>query len=101
MAKLEKLTRNIEQWAEDRGLLTEDVQPEKQMLKLIEEVGETARAVAYNDKWTLSDGIGDCMVCLIVLAKQKDLSLEDCLEQAYNEIKDRKGVLEDGLFKKD
>jgi|TARA_R100001510_G_scaffold1896_1_gene1488 phosphoribosyl-ATP pyrophosphohydrolase len=99
--KLGTLAYLVEEWARMRGLLTADVQPEKQMLKLVEEVGETAKAVAYRDKWTLADGIGDCMVCLIVLAKQNDLDIEHCLEVAYEEIKDRKGVLEDGLFKKD
>ena len=98
---LNTLRQLIRVWANYHGLLTKDVQPEKQMLKLVEEVGETAKAVAYKDKWSLADGIGDCLVCLIVLAKQNDLSLRECLYTAYGEIKNRKGVLEDGLFKKD
>jgi hypothetical protein len=40
-------------------------------------------------------------VCLIVLAKQKDLTIDECLLAAYEEIKDRTGTLENGLFKKD
>ena len=98
---IEFLIREVEDWAKVRGLFTADVQPEKQMLKLVEEVGETAKAVAYKDKWSLADGIGDCLVCLIVLAKQNNLSIRECLDTAYGEIKNRKGVLEDGLFKKD
>jgi NTP pyrophosphatase (non-canonical NTP hydrolase) len=91
----------ITKWARERGLLTADVQPEKQMLKLVEEVGELAKGVAYRDKWSSSDGIGDVFVCLVVLAEQLDMTLTECVNQAYNEIKNRKGVLEDGLFKKD
>ena len=88
-------------WARQRGLLTADVQPEKQMLKLVEEVGELAKGIAYRDKWSTSDGIGDVFVCLVVLAEQLDLTLTECVSQAYDEIKDRTGTLEDGLFKKD
>jgi len=95
------LIENVEEWARMRGLLTADVKPEMQMLKLVEEVGETAKALAYEDMWGLKDGIGDCLVCLIVLAKQKGLTIEECLEAAYEEIKYRKGKLENGLFKKD
>jgi NTP pyrophosphatase (non-canonical NTP hydrolase) len=95
------LVHLVEEWARMRGLLTADVKPEMQMLKLVEEVGETAKALAYEDKWGLKDGIGDCLVCLIVLAKQKDLTIDECLLAAYEEIKDRTGTLENGLFKKD
>jgi len=91
----------ITTWARQRGLLTHDVQPEKQMLKLVEEVGELAKGVAYRDKWSTSDGIGDVFVCLVVLAEQLDLTLTECVNVAYDEIKDRTGTLEDGLFKKD
>ena len=91
----------ITTWARQRGLLTTDVQPEKQMLKLVEEVGELAKGVAYQDKWSTSDGIGDVFVCLVVLAEQLDLTLTECVNVAYDEIKDRTGTLEDGLFKKD
>tara|TARA_R100001015_G_C4584712_1_gene140742 strand:+ start:53 stop:391 length:339 start_codon:yes stop_codon:yes gene_type:complete len=97
-----KVVDDIVEWAEVRGLIYgKDIQPEKQMLKLVEEVGETARALAYGDKQGLIDGIGDCVVCLIVLAEQKGLTLEDCMKAAYDEISQRTGKLEDGLWKKD
>ena len=92
----------VEEWAEERGLLdSHNFLPDKQMLKLVEEVGETARALAYNDIDELRDGIGDCVVCLIVLAAQCNMTLEECMDAAWDEIKDRTGKLEDGLFKKD
>ena len=77
----------ITKWARERGLLTADVQPEKQMLKLVEEVGELAKGVAYRDKWSSSDGIGDVFVCLVVLAEQLDMNLTECVNQAYDEIR--------------
>ena len=101
----------VEAWAEKRGLVNDNYDglgenghaplPDKQMLKLVEEVGETARALAYNDTDELRDGIGDCVVCLIVLAAQCNMTLEECMDAAWDEIKDRTGKLEDGLFKKD
>ena len=38
------------------------------------------------------------MVVLINIAERNDLSLEQCLSVAYNDIKDRKGFMEDGIF---
>ena len=94
----------IEEWGGIRGLISAPGEPKNdpkaQMLKLMEEVGETARALAYNDQEGLKDGIGDCVVVLTILAKQCDTSLVDCIDAAWDEIKDRTGKLEDGLFKK-
>tara|TARA_R100000963_G_C4638693_1_gene102470 strand:- start:1443 stop:1748 length:306 start_codon:yes stop_codon:yes gene_type:complete len=96
-----RVINDIIDWAEIRGLLYgPDIQPEKQMLKLVEEVGETARALAYGDENGLKDGIGDCAVCLIVLAEQNGFTFEECMEAAYNEISGRTGRLENGLWKK-
>ena len=101
ISSLDKVLNDIVDWAEDRGLIYgQDIQPEKQMLKLVEEVGETARALAYDDAPGLKDGIGDCVVCLIVLAEQKGLTREECMQAAYDEISGRTGRLENGLWKK-
>ena len=95
----------IEEWGGIRRLISAPGEPKNdpkaQMLKLIEEVGETARALAYGDQEGLIDGIGDCVVVLTILAQQCDTSLAECIDAAWDEIKDRKGRLEDGLFKKD
>lgn len=49
----------------------------------------------------LVDGLGDTLVTLIILAAQYGLELEDCLEYAYNQIKDRTGKTVGGTFIKD
>ena len=104
--RLEEVTR-VENWGEERGLLnvekfTQDlIDTNAQTLKLMEEVGELAKAVAYRDEEALKDGIGDCAVVLIILAAQYGLTFEQCLDHAWDEIKGRTGKLEDGLFKKD
>lgn len=66
---MQELVKNIENWAEERGLIDIELAP-KQYLKTLEEIGETARAILKDDKEQIVDGIGDIAVCVIVLAKQ-------------------------------
>ena len=47
------------------------------------------------------DGIGDCVVVLTNLAELIGTPIEECIDIAYNEIKDRKGKMNNGTFKKD
>ena len=98
--RLEEVTR-VEEWAIKRGLLKESNDTKAQTLKLMEEVGELAHAIAYRDGVGIIDSIGDCAVVLIILAAQYGLTFEQCLDHAWDEIKDRTCKLEDGLFKKD
>jgi NTP pyrophosphatase (non-canonical NTP hydrolase) len=91
---------NIRQWALDRNLL-EGSDPKSQMLKLTEEVGELAAAIARGNKHGAADGIGDAVVVLTILAAQLDLTIEHCIEEAWHEIKDRKGRMVDGVFIKE
>lgn len=91
----------IRQWAADRNLI-EGSTPEKQMLKLIEEVGELASAMARSrHKACLIDSFGDAVVVLTILAAQHGLNIEACIAAAYDEIKDRKGRMVDGVFIKE
>ncbi len=47
------------------------------------------------------DGIGDCVVVLTNLAELIGIPIEECIDQAYNEIKNRKGKMVNGTYKKD
>ena len=96
---MNELVKLIEKWAREKNLDIAD--PEKQMLKVVEEVGEVAAALARNNKNDLRDGIGDVVVTLVILAMQNDMDLHECLNQAYNEIKDRKGKNVNGVFVKE
>ena len=89
----------IREWAEERGLYNAG-DPKTQTLKLMEEAGEICRAVLKKDEPEIIDGIGDCVVVLTNLAHLCDTSIEECIEIAYNEIKDRKGKMDNGTFKK-
>ena len=90
----------IRKWANDRGLY-EGGDPKTQALKLVEEVGETCRAILKDNDSDIEDGIGDCVVVLTNLAELQGTTIEACIERAYNEIKDRTGHMNNGTFKKD
>ena len=90
----------IRLWAEDRGLYHKG-DPKTQTLKLMEEAGEICRAVLKQDEEQIIDGIGDCVVVLTNLAHLAGTSIEECIDAAYEEIKDRTGRMSNGTFKKD
>ena len=90
----------IRTWANERGLY-EKGDPKTQYVKLIEEAGEVGRAILKIDIPEIKDGIGDMVVVLTNLAHLCDLTIEECIEVAYNEIKGRTGKMNNGTFKKD
>ena len=90
----------IRAWANNRGLY-DGGDPKTQALKLTEEVGETCRAILKEDTNAIIDGIGDCVVVLTNLAELIGTPIEECIDQAYDEIKDRTGKMDNGTFKKD
>src|SRR5690625_2926812 len=93
------LTEKIKRWAKDRNLDTAD--PNKQMLKLVEELGELAEGMAKGRMDEIEDAIGDMYVVLTILSMQLNLDIEDCISLAYQEIKDRKGKMINGVFVKE
>ncbi len=72
-----------------------------QLLKTLEELGEVSRALLKDKQEDFVDGVGDVLVTLIILCKIKGVNLDQCLEQAWNEIKNRKGKTVDGTFIKE
>jgi len=94
----DELIDNITQWADDKGILVSDNIPQ-QTMKIMEELGETTGAILKNKKTDeVIDGIGDIFVTVIILSKQLGLDPTECLEHAWNEIKDRKGKTVNGTF---
>lgn len=94
----DELINNITQWADDKGILVSDNIPQ-QTMKVMEELGETAGAILKQKKTEdVIDGIGDILVTVIILSKQLGLDPTECLEHAWNEIKDRKGKTVNGTF---
>ena len=96
---VDQLVKQVEQWSKDKNL--HNGNPDRQALKFYEEAGEVGAALSRNKLDDLKDGIGDTVVTLIILAQQHGWSLEECLQYAYDEIKDRKGETRNGTFIKE
>lgn len=98
---LDKLHDMIIEWGADRNFYNpkHGTTTDKQFLKLSEEVGEMAGNLARGK--CIKDDLGDTLVVLIGLAKLSNTNILDCLELAYNDIKDRKGKMIDGVFVKE
>lgn len=92
--------QSIRDWATERGLY-EKGDPKTQYLKLQEESGELAQAILKNNHEEVIDAIGDCVVVLTNLAELSGVKIEDCINAAYNEIKNRKGKMSGGTFVKE
>ncbi len=171
---MQQLIKQIEQWAEEKNLI-EGSTPQKQFLKLAEEIGELITGHNKRNIELIKDAVGDCFVVLAILSKQtkyngleydyregcerydipraaykqnenhslqhilsnqgilatrllgeegdnkeeihyciglitynlvhysygQGLDFKDCVQHAYNQIKDRKGKMVDGVFVKE
>lgn len=102
---MNELINKVKQWHYDRNLIEGSTDLD-QFGKLQEEVLELHEALicnSYLDNYTpeITDAIGDIMVVLINITERNGLTLEQCLEHAYNDIKDRTGKMVDGVFVKD
>ena len=89
----------IRDWAGERGLYTKG-DTKTQFCKLMEEGGELGRAILKNDQEEFVDAIGDMVVVLTNLAHLGGTTIEECIDSAYNEIKNRKGKMVNGTFVK-
>ena len=97
--KMNNLIKQVEQWSIDKGLDKGNL--DRQALKFYEEAGEIGAALSRNRMDDLKDGIGDTIVTLIILAQQHGMTIEECLQYAYDEIKGRKGKTINGTFIKE
>lgn len=93
-------SRRVAYWAHERNLI-HGSSPERQLVKLQEEMDELAEGIAKGDPGEISDAVGDCCVVLQIICTQLGLDFDSCLEAAWEEIKDRKGKMVDGIFVKE
>ena len=122
--KYEELELNVIKWAKDKEIFDKS-DPLKQLSKTQEELDETLEALKLLQQidvdresnqelipsdhlqreiealFEAKDGIGDMLVTIIILAEMLGFSSVECLEAAYNVIKNRKGKMIDGLFVKE
>lgn len=149
---MQELHELIIKWAQEKGILVHS-NPQRQLLKTHEEIGELLKAIQDNDLEEIKDAIGDIIVTLIIycklantsfrfrefeantmpvsvnvyillkefanlysenifclttinkkltsIAHRYELTLHECLESAYNVIKNRTGKMINGTFVKD
>ncbi len=98
--KLTNEFQPIRDWAENKGIYDKgDIKT--QFSKLIEEIGELAKAILEEDDEEILDAIGDSIVVLTSVAHFAGLSVEECINTAYYVIAKRKGQMHNGTFVKD
>jgi NTP pyrophosphatase (non-canonical NTP hydrolase) len=124
--KLTNEFQSIREWAENKGIF-EKGDVKTQYVKLQEEAGELAKAIIKEDYEEFIDAIGDCVVVLTNLAELGNkffettedyyedvagdggskmlisggkITIEECINSAYNVIAKRKGKMINGSFVK-
>lgn len=101
LENLDQIVSAIRSWGHARNI-PDGSTPERQFLKLVSEVGELGdKGIGKGNLDEVKDGIGDALVVLVMIATQYNLTLTECALHAYNEIKDRRGVMYNGLFIKE
>jgi len=97
----EDFEESVLAWSTARGILQNGT-VEGQTLKFCEEAGEVAGAVAKQNHELLLDSVGDVLVTLVNVCALSDIKFEDAMDQAWREIRDRKGYLTaEGVFVKE
>lgn len=100
--RMEDLVIQIQAWAIERNITAAGgATALSQMKKLREEVEELGEGLVEDDRVKVVDGVGDALVVLIQICRLYGLTLDECLEHAYHEIKDRKGKMINGVFVKE
>ena len=95
---MKELIEKTSQWHHDRNLI-DGATSKDQVLKLIQEMGELSDNVCKGND--IRDDLGDMMVVMINIMKRNNITMEECLTVAYDDIKDRKGRMVDGIFVKE
>jgi NTP pyrophosphatase (non-canonical NTP hydrolase) len=100
MKNYQELEKLVIEWSREKGILQNGT-PKAQAMKTWEETDELITAIENDDREEVIDALGDILVTIIIQAEMQGLSLESCLESAYNVIAKRTGVMVNGQFVKD
>ena len=95
---LDTLISKVVLWHRARNLI-DGSSDKDQVLKLSQELGELSDSVCKGKD--IRDDIGDMLVVMLNIVERNGLSLSECLDKAYDDIKDRKGKMVDGIFVKE
>lgn len=90
-------------WAQARNLIgpTGEATRHGQLMKTYEEVTELGCAINAQSVAEARDAIGDIVVTLMIQASMWKLSMDECIEAAWQEIRHRKGRMTNGVFVKE
>jgi NTP pyrophosphatase (non-canonical NTP hydrolase) len=97
---LDTLNDQILEWGIEKGILPY-AEPLSQLEKTEEEVAELRQAIYEHDVPEVKDAIGDIFVTLTMQAEAWNLTMDECVQAAYDVIKRRTGKMVDGKFVKD
>ena len=92
------MINNVVKWHHDRNLIDGSTDKD-QTLKLLQELGELSDSVCKGKD--IKDDIGDMLVVMLNITERNNVSITDCLAQAWDDIKDRRGRMVDGIFVKE
>lgn len=87
--------RDMVTWHHNRNLI-EGSDDKTQFAKLVQEVGELSDSICKGKD--VKDDVGDIIVVLANLCARNRVSFLSCLEQAWSDIKDREGIMYEGVF---
>jgi NTP pyrophosphatase (non-canonical NTP hydrolase) len=101
MSSFAEVELDVIRWSEARKIIPNST-PLAQSIKAVEEINELVDALREGNRFDAIDAVGDTVVCLINVCALMDVNLVDCLEAAYNQIKDRRGYMNgEGIFVKE
>lgn len=95
---MQELIGKVNKWFEDRNLIQGSTDKD-QILKLMQELGELSDHACKGED--IRDDLGDMLVVMLNIMKRNNYTIEECLQIAYNDIKDRRGKMVDGIFVKE
>jgi hypothetical protein len=64
-------------------------------------LGVIAKGISKGDVVQVADGVSGLVMGLQILCDSTSINIYECMSEAWNEIKDRKGMLIDGVFVKE
>lgn len=89
--------RDFATWHVNRNLI-DGSDDKTQFMKLVQEMGELSDNLCKGQD--IRDDIGDMLVVLVNIAIRNNVSFLSCLDAAWEDIKDRKGIMYNGVFVK-
>ena len=98
IGKVHGLDMKIRRWHHDRNLI-EGSTDKDQALKLVQELGELSDHICKGTD--IRDDLGDMMVVMINIMERHGFTIAECMAVAWDDIKDRKGKMIDGIFVKE